>query len=1005
MRILLIHLSDIHISNGESINNSCLNAIISSFRTLGCFERAILIISGDIAFSGKLEQYATAYKMYRKIKDETIRKYNLKSFDIVIVPGNHDIDYDKIENTKEEYTEIFKKGQQDKFLNAQLSKMKNFYIHANGVSCFQNKMITIDTKTLKYDDTNIKINMINTACFSLKDEEDQGYHYLYPSELDKLHRADNDIVITVMHHPHYFFNYNVKNDLNQAILQSDIILCGHEHSSNTYGINTDTASSRIIAGGCLADQGNWSESEYYAGVIDTERMVYDYSQFKRKGDIYCKARDYSMPISPSINNKFNIGIKKNYIDDINLDKKYMISDNINDYFVFPLLSEESIYNEATPIELSSFELFDSFLSNHKYISITGHSGAGKTVLLKHLLNKYLQSKICIFVSGNMLKMQNYKNVIKNTFEDIYTSDTYTYNKFCQLDKEDKMLLIDDADKMDTEKLSMVLQYAESEFGYIIYTWGKDIELDLKEKIKRNGLNESFSQLSIERFYKDKRKELITKVICTLSHTENGNDTIIQRLEEALSAQKKLFRLDPDFIVQFCKYYYVNIGDLAYNDINVFSKVFEANITSLIQPNAKRIAVEKIFIVLDKISYHIHKFRSYPISQDEIITVIKEYNDYYDEFVDVFNFMEIVTSSHILKKYDNTHYIFSEKSYLAYFIAREIKRQFTEFNNFNDINNLIKFACYGINTDILLFITYITENMNILRLIMSFAEEYTKDWVEFDVDNISVKYLTEVTSLELNKLDISDEQLKIEEKQEIENEKEMVKISEDTKIDIYNDEGSEFDLVDQMIRALSLLIIISRSMPSFEHSMLKTDKIKCTKLLYSLPLKIFNLWANEAEKSKDELTKMVLINTDWSYDTTDLRNLRKLKEGVLKLLQLESTSLLLTIMNVSMYNASRDNTYHYIDQFDYQANNTFSIEHLMSIDQRKNSQLFLEESQRIDNSTNSVIAQYMIRRIAKHFIITSPQNNKFETKKIMDKYFNKHKTKLLIEKERYINKNK
>ncbi len=58
-------------------------------------------------------------------------------------------------------------------------------------------------------------------------------------------------------------------------------------------------------------------------------------------------------------------------------------------------------------------------------------------------------------------------------------------------------------------------------------------------------------------------------------------------------------MDPDFIVQFTKYYCNNIGETIKNDGEIFSKVFEANIVSLLKPYAKKMSVDKILIIMDK----------------------------------------------------------------------------------------------------------------------------------------------------------------------------------------------------------------------------------------------------------------------------------------------------------------------------------------------------------------------------------------------------------------------
>ena len=52
MKILFLHISDMHIKNKDGINGFQIKKIADSINQLGAFEQILLIISGDIAYSG-----------------------------------------------------------------------------------------------------------------------------------------------------------------------------------------------------------------------------------------------------------------------------------------------------------------------------------------------------------------------------------------------------------------------------------------------------------------------------------------------------------------------------------------------------------------------------------------------------------------------------------------------------------------------------------------------------------------------------------------------------------------------------------------------------------------------------------------------------------------------------------------------------------------------------------------------------------------------------------------
>ena len=141
-------------------------------------------------------------------------------------------------------------------------------------------------------------------------------------------------------------------------------------------------------------------------------------------------------------------------------------------------------------------------------------------------------------------------------------------------------------------------------------------------------------LEISPFFSDRRKELVSKLVSQIIKDDDERRTrIISVLIEALSRQKRFYNWNPEFIVQFTKYYCTSIGEAVYNDGSIFSKVFEANIALMIKPYVRKFTVDKILMVLDKIAYGIYVNRKYPLSSSDMNELIEEYNRVYDSKID------------------------------------------------------------------------------------------------------------------------------------------------------------------------------------------------------------------------------------------------------------------------------------------------------------------------------------------------------------------------------------
>lgn len=734
-------------------------------------------------------------------------------------------------------------------------------------------------------------------------------------------------------------------------------------------IETNNTQVKIYAGGELANRGNWSKSEFYIGLLELDTREYVVAGYKwnEEHQIYVSQDEERNILSKNRINAYNFVPQREFMENLLKDKKYMIAPKFTDYYVFPRLEEEVVNEKRQSKEPSQLEAFIKEVYDCKKIIIVGRNDSGKSALLKSLFKKMIETKIVLFVKAYEVS-NDYDQTIKNVFEETYSKQSVEYERFKQALAKDKILILDDADIIQDYILEKFLIKAEKEFGIVIYSCEKVVEFDIKERIKKGTLEESYTRYKIQAFYSDKRKELVSNIVrLIVKRDEQVQENIIELLCEALSKQNNLFRMEPDFIIQFVKYYCNNIGEAIQNDGEIFSKVFEANIVSLIKPHAKKLSVDKILIIIDKIAYEMHCNKKYPMSQADIFEIINKYNEEFDSEVNFVEFLDILIEANIFA-IDRTRYYFVEKTYLAYFVAREIKRRCLEEQDYTEYNKALEYACYGINADILLFVTYITDNLNLIRRLMEKAEDITQDWEEFSSSPIKIPYLSDVEQLKVDKINFQDKEKTEEEN--IQREKRLAEEREKEMVcgDIYSySEEQELSLMKKMIRALSLLIIISRTLPGFEHMMKKQDKEKCVQLIYTLPLKIFNVWAMQVEEVKLELIDEIRNLNDWDYrkEKAELSD-----TDILNCLRWESISLLMDMMNSTIGNATKNNTYKFLDSFEYCKSDLYRIEHLMELDKRDEVTEFVREAEEVFENQKQQLPKLMIQRVVRHFMINS-----------------------------------
>ena len=1000
MKIFVLHLSDMHINQETDYSEENVSGIVNALKIGKEIEAVLVVVSGDITYSGYKKQFSIAWKFFKALRDAIRTKYDIGRIEFAVVPGNHDVNYKIGSYSRDEIKELLEKDELDNNLETECAKMSGFYYYANVLQCFTEKNRLVSVKKIKVGESVIRINLINTAAFSSLDE-DQGFHHLPKQDMELLgERAEEEFVFTIMHHPHHWFNWRMKKELEQILYeQSDVIYVGHEHFSSQMDIASRNASVRLYAGGELSNKGDWGNSEFYGAVLDTDTRQYIVLQYvwDDKNKIYINRDEHTIILSKNRLGVCGIAPRKEYLQEMMVDAKYMLASDISDYYVFTLLEEYLVSAKRIGREISDIDKFIQEVMEREKIFILGRGDTGKTVLIKQLFKRMADSMYVIYLQAEDIKGGKYEQIIHNAFEIIYTQDYVQYEKFKQSGSKSKAIFIDDVDEIDPSIYESFLKYVEEEFDIVVQTSSKAIELDIKERIKQVALLDQYTTYRISPFYADKRRELVSNIVKILVQQDaESQERVISMLCDALSKQKTLFNLDPDFIVQFAKYYCSNIGETIQNDGSIFSKVFEANIVSLLKPNAKRMSVDKILIILDKIAYEMHIKKQHPMSQEDICDVIKKYNEDFDSEVDFVDFLNVLLESRIFTK-NGAKYAFAERNYLAYFVAREIKRRCLEEQDYTEFNHVLDLACFNINADILLFVTYITDNLNIIKLIMDKAESYSEGWSEFQISPIVIPYLSDTDQLVVKEIEEGERQ-KVE-REAIEQEKQQVKSKEITTVaPIYNYEEDELTLMQELIRILSLSVILSRTLPSFEHMMKKSDKEKCVQLIYSLPLKIFNIWATQVEDAKRELIDEIKELHEWEY--------RKEKppledNDVLNFLRWESVSLLMELMNASMGNATKSNTYRYIDGFDYKSKVIYELEHLMSLDNRDAVTEFTSEVERLFMSQKQGLAKLMIKRIAKHYMLTSKKIQRGSIQRLNSKLWDGQlkQNELLIKKSR------
>ena len=856
------------------------------------------------------------------------------------------------------------------------------------------------------------MNLINNGIFSTCDEY-KGLLYLPNDYIDKLSdREDADFVISIMHHAPDYYRDDIKNRVEDTIVKnSDILFHGHEHYNYSKQTSFNGSDCTVIqSGGCLCNNGNWDDSSYLVGLLDTESLKYEY--YKYTWNSSAKQYEHDSGKKAQVKpQKPDLKITEDF-------QEFIHDDNEEKYYVFPsIIYHGNKSTENFLIETSSY--FEEELQKHRYSIIVGAGNVGKTTLLKNLFSSFAKSHYVLYASPEKLlekskhKRQNIDKLIKALFEDIYGSSKSEWQAFEQSDTTDCIFMLDDFEQIDGINISNFFKSLSGRFGTIIITNTRIIDFDTS--IINIDEKETIAKFEIKAPVGHKRREIIRAVALDKADdkSEQNIENIVKQVDRIIKTQLNIIPPEPYYIIQMAENFMNHVGEAIYKSTNAFSKVFEANLTNKIDDALKtntknrNITVDLMYVIFRKIAYYIHFNKAYPVKRCEIGKIIKEYNAEYGNNLETEDIINIAKTAKIISDTEESReeYRFRNKSILAYFVAKEIVAR----KDVAGLEDVINKACINICTDILLFVIYLTDETSILSQIMSSINRTVVEdtsWDEFSIPNKVPMFIKTSNQLSVNTKSIN----KKEEKKQIERSEETVEESmvKEFKIrDIYDWDDSIIDEYNnKLFRMMSLLQIIAKSLPCFEHLLKKDKKSELIRLLYTLPNRIFMFWCNFIEKHYEDIIKELKTHP---YFTTKKPQMREsdIDLKVRSSFALYSMDLLLNLYYIPVLNAAGKNTVQFLNSvefFDYRENPTYQLEHLMFVEQIQDSNEFVSSALALQKDYNEKVSSYLLQCIVRHGLITR-NDTRENTDRLESKFFPKAKKPLLIEraKDKYSKK--
>lgn len=309
--------------------------------------------------------------------------------------------------------------------------------------------------------------------------EKQG-ELVFPIDLFRdLLAESSDIRLVLLHHPLNWYCQKSYHPLRQALhTHAHAVLSGHEHLSNS-GLIKDTrdGSSLYFEAGALQPHEN--------NIPPTFLVIYFSLSDNRIEEYRCAIEQGKLQKhEPVVHTLFDEQSHKNGKLGLTTEFQNSLSDpggkfthpekdniTLDDVFVFPDVKQLDVRHEEPFVSIEKI-IFNK--PTKQKILILGEEKSGKSSVLFRAFSQYHHDGFApVYVKASKFPSSDkkFKKHIDKQTENQYVNP----NDLDQLEKEKKIALVDDIDKVNPRMLASLISYLEQHFGYILLTANVDFE--------------------------------------------------------------------------------------------------------------------------------------------------------------------------------------------------------------------------------------------------------------------------------------------------------------------------------------------------------------------------------------------------------------------------------------------------------------------------------------------------------------------------------------------------
>lgn len=750
-KVMILHLSDLHFK----VQHESIALIIAEKISLAVSTHIvrkmpmIIVVSGDLAFSGKKEQYEVFDKFISSIESRLVSLGKITELGFFAIPGNHDCDFDISSGSRRFILNSAGFSRDEGVFNDLANVQKNFWEYINKKS--KGKLPSCPVHNFLYEFEGINFLGFNTSWTSQIHENQSKLRVnVKESIIDDV----SGLVISVFHHPYNWIDasdaYEMKGIVESV---SNIALSGHEHILDSYTKERQGSRTAYVEAGAVLE--NSAYSRFNVLIIDKEieeiRIISHKIKNKDNFVTIEAAEEKYIGSLKNISRRLAVLNREFYQKTSTISAISLSSDiPLDSIFYYPNLEEINLSRTSKDPEFLSGNTVLDAISKHQRVIIHGEPNSGKSGFANKLyLDLFKTGMYPILFNYESHKALSFEEIIDRCIKEQYES--LTYFEYMQIPREKRCVIIDNlASTYKGEVEHQFLLDFESNFNSVTLFTGIDPLDNLIRRISDN-YTSLYSRYRIVGFGAQLRRKMIESFLEVTSGDKVEKDRdYYQKLNEIESAidtslRSKLISPYPIYIMGIIQHYIANNGKTVAGSNNfIYDLLVRTSLANISETDSDYLIYETFLSQL-----------AYKMLEDDIYFMDSlDMHQFALEYIRLYKFKGVVNEKQLIEtliaarimEFDGV-YRFKHRHLIYYFSAINLKNYRSSPEQSHFVNEMIENLDSHAYLNTVAFMVYLNRDYKLVEDIMAISERETSA-----LPVAEVKSLKETLNLKKNLID-------------------------------------------------------------------------------------------------------------------------------------------------------------------------------------------------------------------------------------------------------------